>query len=78
MFRRAQIAAYAFLFPNEAGAMHRMLLPLLDLINHGDREAANLDIMQAENGDFYGYALRDIRQGEEARFRPAPMRHWPD
>ena len=47
--------------------MHRMLLPLLDLINHGDAERANLDIMQAENGDFYAYALRDIAAGEEVR-----------
>ena len=60
-----QIASYAFLFPNEASELHRMLLPLLDLINHGDAEAANLDIMQAEDGSFYAYALRDIRAGEE-------------
>ena len=62
-----QIASYAFLFPNEDGVMRRMLLPLLDLINHGDAERANLDIMQAENGDFYAYALRDIAAGEEVR-----------
>jgi hypothetical protein len=64
---RPQIASYAFLFPNEAGELRRMLLPLLDLINHGDAEAANLDIMQAEDGSFYAYALRDIAAGEEAR-----------
>ena len=70
--RGLQIASYAFLFPNEDGVMHRMLLPLLDLVNHGDAERANLDIMQAESGDFYAYALRDIAAGEEVRAAAGP------
>ena len=45
----------------------RMLLPLLDMINHANQPAANLHIMQAENGDIYAYTLRDIRAGEEVR-----------
>ena len=45
----------------------RMLLPLLDMINHANQAAANLHIMQAENGDIYAYTLRDIRAGEEVR-----------
>ncbi len=62
-----QIASYAYLFPDEAGTPRRMLLPLLDLMNHGDPERINIEIMQAENGDFFAYTLRDIRQGEEVR-----------
>ena len=45
----------------------RMLLPLLDLINHANQPAANVRILQAENGDLYAYTLRDIRAGEEVR-----------
>ncbi len=45
----------------------RMLLPLLDMINHANQPGANLHIMQAESGDIYAYTLRDIRAGEEVR-----------
>lgn len=64
-----QIASYAFTFPDEAATPRRMLLPLLDLINHGDPERVNLDIIQADNGDFFAYTLRDIRKGEEVRIK---------
>jgi len=60
-----QVASYAFLFPNEQGVAKRMLLPLLDLVNHADGREANMEIMQADNGDFYAYTLRDIARGEE-------------
>jgi hypothetical protein len=62
-----QVASYAFMFPNEEGVPYRMLLPLLDILNHGNEQTANVQIMEAENGDIYAYALRDIRKGEEVR-----------
>ena len=43
----------------------RMMLPLLDMLNHGDGSAANVEIMQADNGDLYAYTLREIPKGEE-------------
>ncbi|CAK0735270.1 hypothetical protein CVIRNUC_000553 [Coccomyxa viridis] len=61
------VASYAFLFPSEDGVPHRMLLPLLDMINHANQPGANLHIMQAESGDIYAYTLRDIRAGEELK-----------
>ena len=48
-----------------------MLLPLLDMINHANQPAANLHIMQAENGDIYAYTLRDVKAGEEVRGKHA-------
>lgn len=60
-----QVASYAFLFPNEQGVAKRMLLPLLDMVNHADGRDANMEIMQADSGDFYAYTLRDIAKGEE-------------
>ena len=71
-----QVASYAFVFPNEEGVAHRMLLPLLDILNHGNEDAANVQIMEAENGDIYAYTLRDVKAGEEVRllhiFSPSP------
>ena len=62
-----QVASYAFMFPNEAGEPQRMLLPLLDIINHGNADRANVHLMEADNGDIYAYTLRDIKAGEEVR-----------
>ncbi len=42
-----------------------MLLPVMDMLNHADGTEHNLEIMQADNGDFYAYTLRDIAKGEE-------------
>jgi hypothetical protein len=61
-----QVASYAFLFPDEEGVAKRMMLPVLDMINHADGGDVNLEIMQADNGDFYAYTLRDVAKGEEA------------
>jgi hypothetical protein len=62
-----QVGSYAFLFPNELGMQHRMLLPVVDLVNHGDGGRANANPIQADNGDIYVYTLRDIAKGEEVR-----------
>lgn len=62
-----QVASYAFVFPNEDGVPHRMLLPLLDILNHGNQDTANVQIMEADNGDIYAYTLRDVKAGEEVR-----------
>lgn len=40
------------------------MLPLIDLLNHGDPESRNLEVMRVDNGSFIAYALRDIKQGE--------------
>lgn len=42
-----------------------MMLPLLDLVNHGDGDKANAEIIMDANGDLYMYAKRDIAAGEE-------------
>ncbi len=63
-----QVSSYAFLFPDEGGVARRMMLPLLDMINHGDGSATNVEIMQADNGDLYAYTLREIGKGEEVCF----------
>ena len=60
-----QVASYAFTFPNEEGVPTRMLLPLLDMLNHGNEGTANVQIIEAENGDIYAYTLRDVKAGEE-------------
>jgi hypothetical protein len=56
------VDSYVFSFPDKAGQVQRVLLPLLDLINHhGD---ANSLITQAEDGTAYvATATRDIRRG---------------
>jgi SET domain-containing protein len=41
------------------------MLPLLDLINHSNRDVANARIEQNRNGSFSCFALRDIHAGEE-------------
>ncbi|CAL8467098.1 g6634 [Coccomyxa elongata] len=59
------VSSYAFLFPDEGGVARRMMLPLVDMMNHGDGSATNVEIMQADNGDLYAYTLREIAKGEE-------------
>ncbi|CAL5225405.1 g8216 [Coccomyxa viridis] len=59
------VASYAFTFPNEDGVPTRMLLPLLDMLNHGNEGTANVQIIEADNGDIYAYTLRDVEAGEE-------------
>ena len=66
------MASYAFVFPNEEGVAHRMLLPLLDILNHGNEDTANVQIMEADNGDIYAYTLRDVKAGEEVRLLHLP------
>ena len=53
------------MFPNQAGEPHILLLPLLDMLNHGNVGKANVNIMQADNGDFYANTLRGVKAGEE-------------
>ena len=64
-----QVASYAFTFPNEDGVPTRMLLPLLDMLNHGNEGTANVQIIEADNGDIYAYTLRDVEAGEEVSLR---------
>jgi hypothetical protein len=59
----AQVDSYVFIFPDEAGRVRHMLLPLLDLINH--RGDANSAIALTEDGTaFVVAATKDIRCGE--------------
>ncbi len=45
----------------------RVMLPLMDMINHGNREEANLKLFRDENGDYIAYTTRAIKKGEEVR-----------
>ena len=68
-----QVASYAFTFPDEDGVPTRMLLPLLDMLNHGNKGTANVQIIEAENGDIYAYTLRDVEAGEEVSQCGSPL-----
>ncbi|EIE23279.1 hypothetical protein COCSUDRAFT_53559 [Coccomyxa subellipsoidea C-169] len=41
------------------------MLPLMDLINHGNAGEANLKLFRDDKGDYIAYATRDIKKGEE-------------
>lgn len=45
----------------------RVMLPLMDMINHGNRDEANLKLFRDENGDYIAYTTRAIKKGEEVR-----------
>ena len=46
----------------------RMMLPLMDLFNHANADEANINMFKDDNGDYVGYAKRDIKKGEQANF----------
>jgi hypothetical protein len=63
---RAQVALYSFAFEDDAGALTRYLLPLLDLVNH--RGGANAFVERhAPSQTFRLLALVDIRCGGPRR-----------
>ena len=67
---RAQTATYSFVFPNAEGNYQRVLLPLLDLVNHKG-EGANSHVYKDETtGNYRLVAARDIRCGVPAHDRP--------
>ena len=56
-----QTATYSFMFPNAAGKYHRVLLPLLDLVNHrglGSNAFVNKD---AVSQDYVLVATKPIK-----------------
>ncbi|CAK0787098.1 hypothetical protein CVIRNUC_010314 [Coccomyxa viridis] len=63
----ALVASYAFTFPDEDknDTQIRIMLPLFDLLNHGNPDKANMGIMRDEEGSYIAYALRPIKKGEE-------------
>ena len=61
-----QVASYAFLLPDDAGVVRRVLLPLLDLLNHANDDAANA-VVGREGGAFIARATKAISAGEEVR-----------
>ena len=61
-----QVASYAFLLPDDDGVYKRVLLPLLDLLNHANPDKANANVGR-EDGYFVGRATKPIKQGEQAR-----------
>ncbi|CAL8465237.1 g4772 [Coccomyxa elongata] len=65
----AMVASYAFTFPDDTDPEKqvRVMLPLVDLINHGNRDEANVKLFRDENGDYIAYATRVIKKGEELR-----------
>lgn len=68
----SQVASYAFLLPDDANVVRRVMLPLLDLLNHANDEAANAVVGReggGEGGAFVARATRAIAAGEEVRRR---------
>lgn len=51
----------------------RVMLPLMDLINHGNEEEANLKLFRDDQGDYIAFATRDIKKGEQVRY-PATVK----
>ena len=60
------IASNTFHLPDDAGVTRAVFLPLLDLINHGDKGDANADV-DREGGSFVIRATRDIKPGDEVQ-----------
>lgn len=58
------IASYTFHLPDDDGVTRAVFLPLLDLINHGDKGDANADV-DREGAFFVIRATRDVKPGEE-------------
>ena len=46
------------------------MLPLMDLINHGNKDEANLKLFRDENGDYIAFTTRAVKKGEEVRDNP--------
>lgn len=63
---RTQVASYAFFMPDDANVIRRVLLPLLDLINHANNDTANAMVAR-EGGSFVVRAIKDVVAGEEVR-----------
>jgi hypothetical protein len=62
----SQVASYAFLLPDDEGVRRRVLLPLLDLINH-DSDVPNADVRRETGNVFVARAIKDVQAGEEVR-----------
>ncbi|BDA50257.1 hypothetical protein COCOBI_15-3860 [Coccomyxa sp. Obi] len=63
------VASYAFTFPDDTNPEKqvRVMLPLIDMINHANIDEANLKLFQDENGDYIAYTTRAVKKGEELR-----------
>ena len=61
------VASYAFHLPDDAGVTRAVFLPLLDLLNHGDADVNNCDVVR-EGAAFVARATRDIKAGDEVSF----------
>lgn len=62
-----QVASYAYTFPDERDpdSQIRILLPMIDMINHADPERANIKVFRDDKGNYMAYATRPIKKGEE-------------
>lgn len=58
------IGAYTFTFDNHAGQRVRYLIPVLDMLNSGNRHTTNADV-RALGNSFQAFATKPIKKGDE-------------
>eukprot|EP00884_Botryococcus_braunii_P010834 jgi/Botrbrau1/19752/Bobra.0124s0005.1 len=61
------LGAYTFAFDNTAGQRVRFLIPVLDMLNNGNRLEANSDV-RSRGTSFETFATKHIKKGEEVKF----------
>ena len=62
-----QVRRSAVDLQDKGGQMRRVMLPLVDLLGHGDPARGNVETAQGTDGNVYVHALRKISMGEEVR-----------
>ena len=62
-----QVRRSAVDLQDKGGQMRRVMLPLVDLLGHGDPIRGNVETSQGTDGNVYVHALRKISMGEEVR-----------
>eukprot|EP00884_Botryococcus_braunii_P010832 jgi/Botrbrau1/19750/Bobra.0124s0003.1 len=61
------IGAYTFTFDNTVGQRVRYLIPVLDMLNSGNRLEVNADV-RTRGTSFQAYATKPINKGDQVRF----------
>lgn len=59
-----QISTYSYSFPNLEDGYSTYMVPVLDLLNHAAKYAANV-MINMEEDSFVAKALKDINEGDE-------------
>jgi hypothetical protein len=58
------IGAYTFTFDNHAGQRVRYLIPVLDMLNSGNRKETNADV-RTKGTSFQAFATKPIKKGDQ-------------